>query len=132
MQCKSKNRNGGRCRARALTGKEYCALHAEPGRAAVLGRRGGRRRTVYKPENLMPFAAPKTAADLRDLFEQSIIEIRTGKLDSKSANAISYLGTGFLKALELADLEARVNYLKRVMDAGEPGMEIGNMGIGEQ
>jgi hypothetical protein len=80
----------------------------------------------------MPFAAPKTAADLRDLFAQSIIEIRTGKLDSKSANAISYLGTGFLKALELADLEARVNDLKRVMDAGEPGMEIGNMGIGEQ
>jgi Beta-lactamase len=36
MQCKSKNRNGGRCRARALTGKEYCALHAEPGRAAAV------------------------------------------------------------------------------------------------
>jgi hypothetical protein len=34
------------------------------------------------------------ATDLRDLLAQSIIEIRTGKLDSKLANSISYLGTG--------------------------------------
>ena len=85
----------------------------------MLGSKGGRRRAVYKPENLTRFAAPKTAADLRDLFAQSIIEIRTGKLDSKSANAIAYLGTGFLRALELADWEARVNE-----PDGMPGMQL--------
>jgi len=68
------------------------------GRAAELGSRGGRRRTIYSPEGLKDFAPPKTAADLRDLIAQSIIEIRTGKLDPKLANSISYLGTGFLRA----------------------------------
>jgi len=53
-------------------------------------------------------APPRTAADLRDLLAQSIIEIRAGKLDPKLANSISYLGTGFLRALEVSDLETRL------------------------
>jgi len=44
---------------------------------------------------LQEFAPPRSAADLRDLLAQSIIEIRAGKLDPKLANSISYLGAGF-------------------------------------
>src|SRR5215813_12139441 len=78
------------------------------GRAAELGSKGGRRRAVYSPDGLKDFAPPRTAADLRDLLAQSIIEIRAGKLDPKVANSISYLGTGFLRALEVSDLEIRL------------------------
>ena len=83
------------------------------GRAAELGSRGGRRRTIYSPQGLKDFAPPKTAADLRDLIAQSIVEIRTGKLDPKLANSISYLGTGFLRALEVSDLDSRLRAWKR-------------------
>ncbi|HVP52520.1 MAG TPA: hypothetical protein VMT05_10440, partial [Terriglobales bacterium] len=62
---------------------------------------------MHSPDELKEFAPPKTAAELRDLLAQSIIEIRTGQLDPKLANSISYLGTGFLRALELSDLESR-------------------------
>jgi hypothetical protein len=79
MQCRRKNRDGRQCRAPVLTGKKYCALHAQPGRAAELGSKGGRRRAVYSPCDLREFTAPKTAADLRDLLAESIIEIRAGK-----------------------------------------------------
>ena len=113
MQCRREKRDGSDCRARALIGKDYCSLHAEPGRAAELGRKGGRRRAIYAPDRLKDFAAPKDAADLRDLLAQSIIEIRAGVLDSKLANAISYLGMGFLRAVELADLEKRLVELER-------------------
>jgi len=106
MQCNKKKRDGSDCRARALTGKVCCALHAEPGKAAELGRKGGRRRTIYAPDRLKNFTAPKDAADLRDLLAQSILEIRAGMLDSKLANAISYLGTGFLRAVEVADVSS--------------------------
>lgn len=82
------------------------------GRASELGSRGGRRRTVYSPQGLKDFAPPKTAADLRDLIAQSIIELRTGKLDPKLANSISYLGTGFLRALEVSDLDSRLRALE--------------------
>lgn len=113
MQCRRKKRDGNDCRARALIGKKYCALHAEPGRAAELGRKGGRRRTIYAPDRLKHFPAPKDAADLRDLLAQSIIEMRAGVLDPKLANAISYLGMGFLRAVELADLEKRLVELEK-------------------
>ncbi len=81
MQCQKKKRDGKQCRAPALAGKEYCALHAEPGRAKELGRKRGRRRTVYHPDGLKEFVAPKTAADVRDLLADSIIEVLAGKLD---------------------------------------------------
>jgi hypothetical protein len=113
MQCQKRKRDGNQCRARARSGQKYCALHAEPGKAAELGSKGGRRRAVYSPDGLQEFTAPKTAADLRDLLAQSIIEIRAGKLDPKLANSISYLGTGFLRAIEVADIQARLESLER-------------------
>ena len=113
MQCQKKKRDGNQCQASALSGKKYCALHAEPGKAAELGSKGGRRRAVYSPDGLQEFAAPRSAADLRDLLAQSIVEIRAGKLDPKLANSISYLGTGFLRAIEVADVQARLEELER-------------------
>lgn len=112
MQCQKKKRDGKRCRAPALTGEQHCALHAEPGRAKELGSKGGRRRTVHNPDFLKEFAAPKTAADIRDLLAESIIEIRAGKLDPKLANALGYLGTSLLRALEVADVERRLDLLE--------------------
>jgi hypothetical protein len=119
MQCQKKKRDGTPCGARALLGKKCCVLHSEPGRAAELGSKGGRRRAVYNPEGLKEYAAPTNAADLRDLLAQSIIEIRSGKLDPKLANSISYLGTGFLRAAELADIEARLMKLEREIPTEE-------------
>jgi hypothetical protein len=128
MQCQKKKRDGKQCRARALSDKEHCALHAEPGRAKELGSKGGRRRTVYRPDALKEFAAPKTAADVGDLLAESIIEIRAGKLDPKVANALGYLGTSLLRALEVADVERRLDLLEghdirledKVFQSGDP------------
>jgi hypothetical protein len=106
MKCRAKNNSGKPCSAPAVGGTNRCVMHS--GRAVELGRKGGRRRAVYKPDGLKEFPAPKNAADLRELLAQSIIEIRTGKLDPKLANSISYLGTGFLRALEISDLETRL------------------------
>jgi hypothetical protein len=83
MQCESKKRDGGRCGARALVGMAHCAMHGEPGRAAILGSRGGRRRSIHRPDALMKVDAPETAADLKALFAQSILEIRAGQLDPR-------------------------------------------------
>jgi hypothetical protein len=62
---------------------------------------------------LQEFAAPKSAADLRDLLAQAILEISTGKLGPKLANSISYLGTGFLRAIEIADIQTRLASVER-------------------
>jgi hypothetical protein len=109
MQCKPEKRDGERCGAQALTGQTHCAMHAHPGRAAELGSRGGRRRATYRSTDLREFAAPKTAADLRELLAESIIEIRAGKLDPRIANALGYLGASYLRALEVSDIEKRLD-----------------------
>jgi hypothetical protein len=106
MKCRAKNKGGGGCGAPAVGGTNRCVMHS--GRAAELGSKGGRRRTVYSPDRLKELPAPKSAADLRDLLAQSIVEIRAGKLDPKLANSISYLGAGFLRATEVSDLETRL------------------------
>ena len=111
MQCQKKKRDGSQCGARARSGRKYCALHSEPGKAAELGSKGGRRRTVYNLDGLKEFAAPRSAADLCTLLAESIIEIRTGRMESKMANALGYLGSSFLRALEVADLESRLEHL---------------------
>ena len=110
-QCKATTSSGERCKAKPHK-EGLCFFHSDPKKAAELGRKGGRRRAVYSPDGLKEFAAPRSAADLRDLLAQSIIEIRTGKLDPKLANSISYLGAGFLRALEVSDLETRLQTLE--------------------
>lgn len=91
MQRQHKKRNGERCGASALTGQSCCAMHNLAGPPSLV-RRGGRRRAAYKSADLREFAAPKTAADLRDLLAESIIEIPAGKLDPRFANALGISG----------------------------------------
>jgi len=118
MQCEHKKRDGKRCGARALTGQNRCAI-AQPGRAAELDSKGGRRRSVFSAGNLKEFSAPKTAADLRDLLAESIIEIRAGKLDPRIANALGYLGATYLRALEVSDIVTRLDALEVTQQAQE-------------
>jgi len=66
------------------------------------------------------FATPKSAAELRDLLVESIIEIRAGKLDPKIANVLGYLGASYLRALEMSDLEL-LEKLSVAMSRGEHG-----------
>lgn len=127
--CQKKKQDGSQCRAHTMTGKKYCSLHSEPGKASELGRKGGRRSAVYSHDSLPQFPPPKSAADLRDLLAQSIVEIRSGKLDPKLANSISYLGAGFLRALELADLERRLADLEMTMELGRAVLSLGKGGL---
>jgi len=75
------------------------------GRAAELGSKGGRRRTKFNPGELMPFSAPKNAADVRDLLAQSMVDVRNGQLQPRAAKAICDLAIEFLKSLEVRAIE---------------------------
>ncbi len=113
MRCQKTKRDGSQCKASALRGKKFCALHSDPGKAAELGSRGGRRRTVLNPDNLMPFPVPKSAADVRDLLAQSIMEVRAGQLDPRIATSMCCLVTEYLKTIEVCALEEVIEPLER-------------------
>jgi hypothetical protein len=67
---------------------------------------------MYSATDLREFPAPKAAADLRNLLAESIIELRLGKLDPKIANALGYLGASYLRAVEVSDVQERLNALQ--------------------
>ncbi len=113
MRCQKPKRDGSQCKASALTGKKYCALHSDAGRAAELGSRGGRRRTVFSPDSLKMFPAPRSAADARDLLGQSMVEVRAGQLDPRTATALGSLVPEFLRCLEMCTIEETVEPLEQ-------------------
>lgn len=119
MQCEKKKKDGSRCRARALTDSCYCAIHAASGKAAELGRKGGRRRTVYTPDRLKMCPPPKSAADVVSLLAQAIVETREGKLEPRVANAIACLAGTLLRATELSKVEDRLNDLEKALTDAE-------------
>lgn len=110
-RCTAKTRAGKPCQAPPLRGRRVCLLHS--GRASEMGSKGGRRRAVFNPQCLEQLPAPKTAAGMRDLLATSIMELRGGRLDPKMSNALSCLAASFLKALEISDLETRLDALER-------------------
>jgi hypothetical protein len=67
---------------------------------------------MYSPTDLKEFAPPKTVADLRDLLAESIIEIRSGKMDPKIANALGYLGASYIKAIEVSEVQQRLDAIE--------------------
>src|SRR5436305_127364 len=107
-RCQATTKGGTCCAARGMKGQRLCSLHADPHRAAELGRKGGRQGAPCNADGLKDIPVPKTAADLRELLAQSIVDTRAGALDPRLANSIAYLATGFLRALEGSDLEARL------------------------
>ena len=110
-RCTATTRSGKPCEAPPARGTKRCLMHTGDN-ASVLGAKGGRRRAVYNPSNLEAFAAPKTVSDMRQLLASTIVETRSGRIDPKVANTIAYLGTAFMNACELADLEARLQALE--------------------
>ena len=58
----------------------------------------------------------KTAEDVRGMLEDTINKVRTGQLDAKIGNNIGYLASQLLKAIEIGDIESR-------LDAIEKGLE---------
>jgi hypothetical protein len=77
------------------------------------------RRRVFNPENLAPLETPQTAQDVTRFIAMTMTEVRLARLDPRIANALSQLGSVFLRGLELGDLERRVTELERKRNGGK-------------
>jgi hypothetical protein len=104
MRCRAKNKAGKPCAAPAVMGEKHCVMHS--GRAAELGSKGGRRRAIFNPENLAEVEPPKTSTELQCFLAQAMVEVRSGKMDPRTANSIACLGAAFLRAMDLTEPEA--------------------------
>jgi hypothetical protein len=118
-KCQFRKKNGHRCDADAQLGKTICVFH-DPERTTD-GRRarraGGLNRT--RPAATLPPETPDhalgTTQDVANLLGDSINRLRRGELDPRVANAIGYLATVLLRALEQGPMEERMARLEATL-----------------
>ncbi|HPL56527.1 MAG TPA: hypothetical protein PLC05_03505 [bacterium] len=117
MLCSFTKDNGETCGANAMSGSKFCYFHNpditedEKKRAQT---KGGQNRalTISTPLATMPLANPNDAILL---IADTINRVRTGELDIKTANCLGFLSDKFLRALEVAKLNDKVEFIERVV-----------------
>jgi hypothetical protein len=126
MRCSSKRKDGQQCGAAALRGQPSCHFHSLPGVAAALGSKGGRRRAIYRAEDLKQFAPATTAAELAAVVAQTLSDVRDGRMDAKTGNAVSCLATCLLTVIKADTLEARLAVVEKFIAEGGRGSRRAN------
>jgi hypothetical protein len=111
-ECQAKTKAGGPCAAPVLREGNCCALHADPERAAQLGRKAGTKNRRAYEANEWKGSAPQNACDVKNLLAEAMAEIRAGRMDPKLGTTLGYLGTSLLKAIETSDIEERLEKLE--------------------
>ena len=121
-KCQSRKKNGESCGADAQSGKSLCVFH-DPAKAAD-GRRarraGGINRsrgaTVLPPET--PDNPLRNISDVSTLLSESINQLRRGQLDPRVANAVGYLASILLNALDQGPVEERLSRVEATLGLG--------------
>ena len=115
-KCHSRKKNGKRCGADAQSGKEVCIFH-DPDSAADrhrARRAGGINRS--RMVRALPLDTPThplgNTRDVATLIADSINQVRRGQLDVRVANAVGYLASVLLRALEQGPFEERLSRLE--------------------
>ena len=117
-KCTAQKDNGERCGAWAMKDKTKCALHMDPERASKLGSKHGRGAVLPSQPGAAPTEPPKTAGDVRDALAKTMAQVHDHKMDTRTANALAYVATSLLRAMEVADLETRLMAIEGRMELG--------------
>jgi hypothetical protein len=124
-RCSSSRSDGGPCRAAAMPGRDRCIFHdPEAAERRQEGRREGGRirsqpRATLPPERDRVVVA--SAKDVCKLLSDTIHEVRTGQLDPKIANAVGYLASVMVRALQAGELEDRMAALEAAVRSSSRG-----------
>lgn len=105
-----------RCRGFAISGSKYCFAHdpAQAEKRKEARRRGGSAGTIEPlPESSL---AVRNLGDVLELIETTINDVRAGRVDVKTANAVGYLANVSLKVIQQTDIEARLEALESVLE----------------
>ena len=115
--CSGIRADGGRCKAQAITGSEYCFNHhpdyeqQRRQRASRGGKRGGRGRPQAE------------LTDIKERLRAMVEDVRTGAMDRADANVCGQLYNTLIRAVsvevkvrEMLEFEARLEALERASE----------------
>lgn len=117
MKCQFVKPDDNECKANAMRDAEFCYLHnpkiSEDEKYFSQSRGGkGNKHTLQVP--LEPIKV-KNPSDVVVLLEDTINKVRSGELDLRTANCIGYLSGHITKALEIANIEKRIEIIERAV-----------------
>ena len=117
MKCKFIKNDETLCNANAMTDSYYCYLHnPEVSEEEKLNSqvKGGKGNKIKIMDPLEPVTVEKVE-DVVKLLADTINRVRSGELDIKIANCIGYLSGHLTKAMEISELEQRLQTIERVI-----------------
>src|SRR5208337_601214 len=71
-KCRATTKAGRQCAAPVIRGGIYCALHADPERAAELGRKGGARNRKVYVDGKQEVSIPKSVGDVKNMLAETM------------------------------------------------------------
>jgi hypothetical protein len=121
-ECKGITKQGRPCHAAATQGG-LCFFHANPNKAAELGRIGGRRNshhlgasTAEPPQDL------KSAKGVLDAGARLIEDVYSGKLSPRVASCLGPLLNMQMRAIQTTEIETRLVRLEESMAQNQQGL----------
>jgi hypothetical protein len=92
----------------ALRTGKHCNFHADPERHRALAAAGGRRRSIVRIGDLKHFAPATSAAELAVVVATTLSDVRDGRMDPKTGNAVGCLASCLLSVIKADSLETRM------------------------
>jgi Stress-induced bacterial acidophilic repeat motif len=86
-----------------MKGANLCSLHADPKRAAEIGRKGGKRNLKLYDGGPQTVSIPESPADVKRMLAETMAEVRAGRMDPRQGTVLAYISHSLLKAMELSE-----------------------------
>jgi hypothetical protein len=115
VSCKANNKQGRPCRA-AATASGYCHFHANPGKAAELGRSGGKKNRHVVDDEARPLPPLNSTSNLKDAVGILIGDMHAKRFSSKTAAGIAPLLNTMFRILNAKEMEDRLLRLEAQME----------------
>ena len=116
--CRSQKTNGEPCRATPMRGKDFCFWHSpeHAEEAAEARRLGGlRRRKERITQGAYDFDGLEDVTKIRRLLEIAVVDTLALESSIARSRALAYLAQMALRALEVGELEDRIDALEEAM-----------------
>ena len=126
--CEMTKSDGEECRAAAMEGSRYCFFHnpdTQEARKAAQRRGGQVSGTVVLPEETADLPL-RSGKDVSAFLEETINQVRKGRLAPKVATTVGYLSGLLMKALEKTDIEKRIARLEQALPKSGTGDSLFN------
>ena len=117
-RCQAQTTSGEPCRAAATSGG-LCFFHANPDKAAELGRIGGRKKSRLPAEVPNPLPKLDKVSAVQDAVEKLIADVYAGRLHPRVAAGLAPLLNLQLRTVEATDLERRLEQVEKPLARAE-------------